>query len=196
MSHRQPEVEKPQATYAAALRKVMDATERGPVFMRSQPWQFGDKYCTNDMLTEFHGSFLIRDPAYSFPSLYKLKPDFTEEEGGVIALHKAWQMLLALGEKPVIIDAIDIQRDPEPVVGAWCDEMGIERRPEALHWEGELQEEDWETWAAYVQTAQQSSGFQKPPEQFPAVATEELARKIDAARVLYREMESKKLVVQ
>lgn len=194
MSHRKPEKEIPDLYYLAILRKIMHAAERGPVFIRSQPWQFGEKYLTNEILTKFHGFFLIRDPAYSFPSLYKLKPDFREEEGGVIGLHKTWNMLLAVGENPVIIDAIDIQRNPEPVIGAWCDAMGMERRPDALHWEKGLNDA-WKTWPKFAETVSNSTGFLKPPENFPTVATEELARKIDAARVLYREMECKKLVI-
>lgn len=142
----------------------------------------------------FHGSFLIRDPAYAFPSYYKQRPDLTEHEGGVIGLHRAWQMLRGAGEDLPIVDATDIQRDPQGYVGAWCDAVGLERNDGALHWESRTYE-SWEKWPQWVQTVSRSTGFRPPPTEFPVVTDERLARLIDSSRRLYREMAAHKIVV-
>lgn len=143
----------------------------------------------------FNGSFLIRDPAYAFPSYHKQRPDLTEEEGGVIGLHKAWLMLRGAGEDLPIVDATDIQRDPRAYVGAWCDAVGLERRDDALQWESQMYE-TWKKWPDWVQTVSKSTGFQPPPKEFPVVQDERLAKMIDSSRRLYREMAAHKIVVQ
>lgn len=184
----------PDATYASRLQPILKAAEEGPVFVRGQPWHFGKTYLNKEMLCRFHSSFLIRDPAYSLPSLYKLKPDLTEEEGGVIALHKAWQIVLAAGEQVAIVDAMDIQRDPENTVGPWCDAVRIPRNADALRWERGANQ-SWGNWKEFVNTVSESTGFHRPPDSFPLVESERLAKMIDSARHLYREMECSKLVV-
>jgi len=151
-------------------------------------------FLNEEMLCHFQGSFLIRDPAYTLPSYYKMKPDFVEEEGGVIALHKAWQILVAAGEETPIIDAIDIQQQPENTIGAWCDAVGIVRNTDALIWEKGV-EESWSSWPEFVDTVKKSTGFQAPPKAFPVVPNERVAKMIDSVRPLYQEMESHKLVV-
>lgn len=152
------------------------------------------KYFNKEMFCRFQSSLLIRDPAYSFPSLFKLKPDFIQEEGGVEGLYQAWKILLEAGESVPIIDATDIQRNPQAVVGAWCDAVGIARMNNALRWNKGIHE-SWENWSQYVDTVKESTGFQKPPESFPKVESERLAKMIDSARPLYREMESRKITV-
>lgn len=109
-------------------------------------------------------------------------------------LHKAWQILLAEGEQVPIIDAVDLQREPERCVAAWCAAVGIARRDDALRWQAGM-DKSWETWPSYVGTVVQSTGFHPPPEQFPEVTDERLARMIDSSRRYYKEMENYKVVV-
>lgn len=182
----------PNETYEYRLNLILEATKKGRVFVRAQPWQFGKKYLNKEMLCLFQASILIRDPAYSFPSYYKLKPDFIEMEGGVIGLYDTWQILLNEGEKVPIIDAMDIQRNPQDTVGAYCDAVGIARMPEALSW-SKGTDESWSKWESYIDTVKSSTGFQPPPKSFPVVENERLAKMIDSSRRYYREMESKKM---
>lgn len=192
-THRKFELQ-PECTFESAFRNIRDASEKGRVFVREHPFHLIPKYFTTDVLQMFRGSFLIRDPAYSFPSYFKHRPDFTEEEGGLLGLHKAWQMLLAAGEDLPIVDATDIQRDPKGYVGAWCDAMGLERRDDALHWDARMFK-SWETWSEWVDAVSQSTGFNPPPTQFPEVKDERLAKMIDSSRPLYLEMAARKIVV-
>lgn len=192
-SHRNFEP-RPGCTYDSAFRDIQDASQKGRVFIRDHPFHLAPKYFTLDVFQMYRGSFLIRDPAYSFPSYYKHRPDFVEEEGGVLALHRAWQMMRAAGEDLPIVDATDIQRDPKAYVGAWCDAMGLERRDEALRWESRMYK-SWETWMEWVDTVSQSTGFNPPPKQFPEVKDERLARMIDSSRPLYLQMAAHKIVL-
>lgn len=162
--------------------------------MRAQPWQLHPRYLNAEWLRQFNGFCLIRDPAYSLPSLYKLKPDLTEQEGGVRGLHAVWQMLVNDGESVPIVDAIDLQRNGVACVAAWCAAMKIERRDDALQWEVGAHQ-GWESWPAYVQTVVKTEGFLPPPSGFPEVPDERLAQIIDSLRRYYREMEAHKLVV-
>lgn len=181
-------------TYESRLRPILDAAKTSRVYVRAQPWQFGKKFLNKEMLTSFQSSLLIRDPRFSLPSYHKIKPDFTEDEAGYQALHTAWMILRQCDEHTPIVDAIDIQRDPVNVVGAWCDEVGIERNESALTWE-EGGHQSWGNWTKFTETVVRSTGFQKPPNSFPQVADERVAKMIDSARRYYREMEVYKIAV-
>lgn len=155
------------------------------------PYQLGP-LLRPDVILSFSGSLLIRHPAWVVPSLSRMWDDFTEEESGYPALVKVLAMLRNAGETPQVIDSDDLRRDPEAVVGKWCDSVGIERRPDALNWEPGMPE-DWHVWGPWFTKASQSTCFLPPSTEEPPLVDERLARRIDALRPLYSHLESYKL---
>lgn len=192
-SHRDTCAVDPEITYASRLDLILTAAKSGRVYARIQPWHLGPTYLTPSVLTLFQSSVLIRDPAHALPSFHKIKPDFTEEEAGYIGLLEAYKILVASGEDVPIVDALDIQRAPEAVVGAWCDAVAIPRNASALRWKEESHE-SWNSWSEYTATISASSGFLPPPDKAPDVPSERVAKLIDSARRQYSELHALRIV--
>jgi hypothetical protein len=183
------ETSHPEAGFDEVLSAVLATT--GPAFVKEMPYQLGP-LLNADVVGRFDGSFLIRDPAYALPSLARVWPDFTDDETGYAAQHLAWTLLRSAGEDPPIIDSDELCGDPLTVVGAWCDAVGIERRPDALVWEPGMPEE-WKIWEEWVTSAASTRGFLSSRPGPPAEISVELAHRIDRCRPFYEELHEHRL---
>jgi hypothetical protein len=97
-----------------------------------------------ELASEFVHLFLIRDPRKSLVSYFKLDPDFSCEETG---LESQWQLhqwiTLQTGNAPLVLEAENIQRDPEAVIGAAWKKIGLSFIPKAFHWGDNDKPSDW-----------------------------------------------------
>lgn len=177
----------------ASIRKTTRPPSSLPVFVKEMPYQLGP-LLRPDVLLSFHGSLLIRHPAWVLPSLHRMWPDFTDHETGYPALVSVLSMLRNAGESPAVIDSDDLRNNPEAVVGQWCDAVGIERRPDALNWQPGMPD-DWVLWRPWFERAAQSTCFLPPDHRGPPPVDERLARRIDAVRPLFRQLEVHKVHV-
>lgn len=184
---------RPELTYEYCLAPVFEAATYSRTFMRAQPWQLIERYNTLETLCRFQPSILVRNPAYSVPSLHSHKADVREEETGFAGLHRTWTMLRGVGEDVPIVDANDIQKNPVAYVGAWCDAVSIDRNDKAVQWNKE-EVKDWSDWKDYTRTVVSSTGF-LPPVSPPQVKSEYVARLIDAVSPYYRELEAHKIML-
>lgn len=185
------EVTEPAATFAAVLDDVLAAASSGPVFVKDMAYQLGP-LLRQDVLQHFTGTFLVRDPAWTLPSMARVWPDFTEDEAGYRAQHAAWTTLRAAGENPVVIDGADLLLDPPAVVSEWCRSVGIETRLDALSWAPTMPD-DWARWSEWFASASTSSGFRPPRSGPPPEVSGELQRRIDACRPFYEELAAHRL---
>ena len=176
-------VSHPEATFDGVLDQVLGQAASGPLFMKEMPHQLGP-LLTPEVLAAFRGTFLIRDPAHALPSLAGHWSDFTDDEAGYGAQHTAWVALRELGEDPVVVDSDDLRADPEAVVAAWSDAVGIERRPDALRWTPGMPDE-WRVWESWMTRAAESTGFAPPEPGDPPPVDPAMAERIAACRPFY-----------
>lgn len=188
---RRYEVTDPDATFERALAGVRDAAQEGPVFVKEMAYQLGP-LLDLEVLAGFNNTFLVRDPAWSLPSLARMWPDFSDEEAGYMAQHRAWSLLADAGEESVVIDSDDLLGDPGTVVAAWCEAVGIEPRPDALTWEPGMPEA-WEPWAEWFRSAAASTGFRPQDRGGPPVVDASLQRRIDSCRPFYEVLVANRL---
>jgi hypothetical protein len=157
-------------------RRIREAAGRGPVFVKDMAYHPGPHLRRAlDEPSPRSDSFLVRHPARALTSLFARWPDFTWDEAGYEAQARAFDHVTARdGRLPPVIDSDELRADPDAVVGAWCDAVGLERRPDALRWEGGLPGELdlWEDWYEGVAA---SEGF-LPPDPDPPPTADELAR--------------------
>ncbi len=116
-----------------------------------------------EFVSNFHNTFLIRDPKQTLVSFYKMWPDFTLEEAGHEQLYKLFECAVEAGQEPIVVEAAEFSANPEDTIAAYCEKLGIPFDPEALSWE-EREVPEWEAWEEWHTDAQESTGIEELPE--------------------------------
>ncbi|SDH31799.1 hypothetical protein SAMN05216553_11939 [Lentzea fradiae] len=108
-------------------------------------------------------TFLIRDPAETIPSYYAINPDVRPEQIGFEHLHELFTLVWQVtGERPVVIDAADLVRDPGAVVHAYFERLGLPHLPEALSWPAGDRAE-WRATGRWHRDVAETTGFEDRP---------------------------------
>jgi hypothetical protein len=119
-----------------------------------------------DFLNSIVNTFLIRDPAKAIPSYYAMNPYVTNDEIGYEQLLEVFNKVDGSnGDRCVVIDADDLEDNPEGIVETYCDAVEIPFIPEALSWE-QGGSRKWKIWKKWHKDAAQSTGIQKNMETF------------------------------
>ena len=144
---------------------VFSKAEKKPLFFKDMSYHV-IHHADSQFLENFTNTFLIRDPRQTLLSHYKMNPDFTYEEAGYEALYKLYKIVGEIqGKPPVIIDAADLENNPEYIVKRYCELIKIPFVLDALHWKpGEVKA--WSVWKEWHIDAMKSSGFIKNMETF------------------------------
>ena len=107
---------------------------KGPVFIKDFP-HYINHIWNADFLSHFTHAFLIRDPAKTISSMYNKWPDFDELEVGFPEQRALFDLLTALnGKSPPVIDSDDLLENPDAIVSAFCNSVGIPFLPKAMNW--------------------------------------------------------------
>ncbi len=114
---------------------------------------------------------LIRDPVQMLPSLAKNLASPTLRDTGLALQSELYDELCALGQRPPVLDAKEVLRNPRQVLTALCAAVGIAFDAAMLSWPPGPRPEDG-VWAQYWYAAvHRSTGFQpytEKREPFPA----------------------------
>ncbi len=104
--------------------------------------------------------FLIRSPQAVVSSYARARPDLTPADLGFEQQHRLYQyMVEQLGDKPLVIAADDVLRDPRTTLGAICDKAGVDFTESMLSWPAGARDSDG-VWAPYwYENVQKSTGF-------------------------------------
>jgi hypothetical protein len=152
----------PESTYAAAEAGVLAAGDAGsPVFVKDMAYHAAPGI-SDEALAAMTHTFLIRDPLAALSSLHRRWPDFTDAEAGYGAQRALFDRVIEVtGNVPVVIDSDALVAEPDRVVAAWCERVGIDHRPESLRWEAGMRPE-WQLWRDWYENAAASTGFAAP----------------------------------
>ena len=161
MPHHDIDPERPCA-YADIKPWILDAARRSTVFVKDMCFYVSDYIHADEaFISRIDNTFLIRDPARSISSYYKLDPGVTLEEIGYEAQCRYFERVVELtGTVPVVIDASDLQDDPEGTLRAYCAALDVRFLAEALRWEGDLPEA-WHDVSGWHDDLGASTGIEK-----------------------------------
>ncbi|QIN79527.1 sulfotransferase family protein [Rubrobacter marinus] len=149
---------KEEHRYEKVLAEVLAPGER-PVFFKDMAYHIAP-IMDRELVGRIRNTFLMRDPRAVIASYARKWPDFTFEEAGYEELYRLYGYAVEDGQDPAVIDAQDLSENPDAVVAAYCDSLGIDHKPEALTWEPrEIPE--WEVWDGWHDSAQESTGIGK-----------------------------------
>ncbi|WVY95198.1 hypothetical protein V8G54_034286 [Vigna mungo] len=116
---------------------------------------------TGDLMKKGKHFILIRNPLDILPSFDKVVPP-SFYELGLAELVCIYNELRETGKAPPVIDAAELQQDPEATLRGLCDDLEIPFQPAMLKWEAGPKEIDglWAPW--WYKTVHKSTGFEKP----------------------------------
>ncbi len=143
----------------AEVQERLLAPAAEPVFFKDMAYHVSG-FMTPEFVDRFRNTFIIREPRAVLASFSKFWPDFTFEEAGYEELHRLFGYAVELGQEPVVVDAADLSEDPERIVAAYCEKIGVPFIPEALTWEPR-EVPEWEMWDEWHEDAQKSTGIGK-----------------------------------
>jgi hypothetical protein len=151
----------PESSYAAVEAGVLAAGRTSTVFVKYMAYHAAPGI-TDDALRAMTHTFLVRDPRAALTSLHDRWPDFTDDEAGYDAQRVLFDRARDVtGSTPAVIDSDALRADPDGVIARWCEEVGIDHRPESLQWEAGMQPE-WQLWRSWYGNAAASTGFTPP----------------------------------
>ncbi|MEO0367873.1 MAG: sulfotransferase family protein [Pseudomonadota bacterium] len=154
----------PGLTLESVWQTLQEAAKHAPVFSKDFP-HYISTIADDEFLRQFNHSFLIRDPAKSISSMYKHWPDFHADEVALKEQRALFdQLTKLLGHPPPLIDSDDLLANPEAIVKAWCEAIGIAFIPEALSWEaGARDEVSWWDGGSFHENLRNSTGLTPQP---------------------------------
>jgi hypothetical protein len=147
--------------YAGIKAHIEQAADRRPVFFKDMC-----AHCLCDLLTDetflkrLTNTFLIRDPSKAIASYYSMNPEVTLDEIGLSQLCTIYEKVESSGSVPVVVDADDLEDDPEGTINAYCKALDIPFIPDSLTWEP-AHKKEWEIWKDWHADAARSDGIRK-----------------------------------
>jgi hypothetical protein len=121
-------------TYEDIKNNICSTAKKHDVFFKGM-CHFCDEFLTDiDFIQKLINTFIIRNPAKTILSHYKLNPDVTSLEIGNERQYQLFQRTISLGKKPIIIDADDLENQPINTIKLYCNVVGIPFIQKALTW--------------------------------------------------------------
>lgn len=139
------------ATYKAVEeRLLMNSPDTKVVFAKNHSFYITGR--VEDLFEpgylNFTHSFIIRNPEYTIPSMYKAAEMsnhtwdeknldlFCRAEAGFVESYELYHLLKKnLGRNPIVIDSDDMLHDPEGMMKAYCSAVGIPFKKSMTMWE-------------------------------------------------------------
>ncbi|CAN5852205.1 hypothetical protein BH23ACT11_BH23ACT11_09220 [soil metagenome] len=161
-----------------------------PVFFKDMAYHTAG-FLDREFVDHFRNTFLIREPSRILSSFYKMWPDFTFEEAGYEQLYRYFQKTTDAGQQPVVVEAADLSSNTPSTIAAYCHELGIPYKPEALTWE-QREVPEWEMWDDWHTDAQESTAIEEVPKHEVELPTE-LQETYERCLPYYEELHEKRL---
>ncbi|WGW04596.1 sulfotransferase-like domain-containing protein [Tropicibacter oceani] len=113
--------------------------------------------------------FLLRHPARVVASFLNGYPQATEDDIGFARQAALFQHCRDLGQNPVVVDSADIRADPQGMLRAMCQAIGLDWDPAMLSWPKGPKPFDG-AWAPHwYASVHDSSGFAGPEGALPSL---------------------------
>ena len=162
--------------YPGVKKKVYEIAETKPTFVKECTYHALDHYINDEeFMNRVVHTFQIRNPKYVILSFWKViggQRALKIEDIGPLASSTMFRRCTELGlhaldggKTPLVIDGDDFQNDPEGIMAAWCDAIGVEYKPEAMNWKPEWRPE-YDHCKGFYGDVSGSTGIQKNMEAF------------------------------
>jgi Sulfotransferase domain len=151
----------------ASIARTMSGPATAPIWYQKHMAHHMIGPVDYDDLPGMAHAFLIRDPARVIASYAQKRVTVTPDDLGVARQREFFNREAdRLGRAPPVVDSADVLANPERVLSALCEALGIAWDPAMLSWPPGRRATDG-IWAAHwYNRVEQSSGFE-PQEEVP-----------------------------
>ena len=148
--------------FSEVWRALVAESQSRPVFVKDMAYHvlpFLDQHAVG---MAAH-TFLTRDPRLSIPSLYRMRPDFLDDQPGFDGQLKLVREIEKLGGRsPFVMDGETLKLDAKTIVAAYFRYIGFEAPDEILSW-AKGSRADWVDRESWHLDAINSEGFSGEP---------------------------------
>ncbi|GIH19416.1 sulfotransferase-like domain-containing protein [Rugosimonospora africana] len=149
-------------TPAKLFARVLEVAQTSTVFFKDTTEYDYLPHLDNATIRAITHTFMVRDPADAIASHYAVNPAMTLAEVGFEQQFRLFERVRAvLGVVPAVIDAADLVADPQGIVAAYCEHVGLPYRPQALTWAPGVRPE-WQRTEHWHRAASASTSFRVP----------------------------------
>lgn len=157
---REGDIRTPGLTLESVTEKLFELAASESVFIKDFP-HYIDHMWSDELLSRFNHSFLIRHPAKTITSMYNKWPDFHPKEVGFTEQRTLFDKLQqSTGTPAPVIDSDDLLADPHTMVKLWSEAVSIPFIEEALSWDpGPRDEVSWWDGGSFHANLRDSDGL-------------------------------------
>jgi len=158
-------------TFESVWQQIKSSAKDGPVFFKDFP-HFSEHRWTDNFLSCFTHSFLIRHPRQVLPSILHRWPNFFIEETGFISQRKLFDRISDQNSSPSpVLDSDDLLDYPSAMIELYCKQVGIPFIQSALQWEpGPREEVSWYDGGSWHDRLAESNGLKRQPRDYPDIS--------------------------
>jgi hypothetical protein len=178
----------PEHEYEAVEQKLEQLASTPILFLKEIAFHM-EGIVDPDYWAGFTHTFIIRDPAVSIPSLYKLMPDASFEETGFGGIAAMFELATrTFRREPIVVNGDEFRRNPSATLKSYCELADIPF-DDTTTWKTGKVLPEWQQWRSWHQEALNSSGINEPPAK-PAEPDlpEHVVDMIEKARPYYEEI--------
>ena len=127
---------------------LLEQSNNSPVFVKDMAYH-ALPFIRDDLIQSTSHVFLTRDPQLSIPSLYQMRPDFSDDQPGFEGQYALFKRVRDIsGITPLVIDGEHLRDNPQNIVASFYDYIGYDMPADVLQWpKGSRQEwkgrEEW-----------------------------------------------------
>jgi hypothetical protein len=169
------------------------APDGAPVWYQKHMWHHMAGPIGYDDFAGFTHAFLIREPERMIASYLRKRESAVFEDFGLERQADFFEREAdRLGRPPPVIDANDVLDNPERILSALCDRLGIGWDPAMLRWPAGRRAADG-VWAPHWYGAVEASTGFGPPDHDPLDLPDEARRLADQCRPYYERLAEHKI---
>jgi hypothetical protein len=169
------------------------APDGSPVWYQKHMWHHMVGPVGYDDFAGFTHAFLIREPERMIASYLRKRDAAVFEDFGLERQAEFFEREAErLGQAPPVVEANDVLGDPESVLSALCDRLGIGWDPVMLRWPPGRRPTDG-VWAPHWYGAVEASTGFGPSEHGPVELPDEARRIADRCRDYYHHLAAHKI---
>lgn len=138
--------------------ELMAKSDNGAVFTKDMAYH-AEPFISDALIEAATHTFLIRDPQLAIPSLFRMRPDYSEDQPGFEGQFKLFKRIERVkGTRPLVMDAEMLTANAPEIIAEYFSHIGYDCPQNILSWP-QGSRDDWAGRESWHLDAINSQGF-------------------------------------